>query len=118
MAMDCSLGIFGTKLDEEIAKSGLLCRCSCILAMVAAISTFLCLTSSDVTDADGFVVVTSAMCADLVLRATYMHTAVAVNHVMITNRHKSSGLMPSGDVSDSVILAFGSCRAMDDEFGC
>lgn len=71
--------------------------------------------STDVADADAVGVVSLAVCADQLYRATFVYRAVEVDDVVIANLGEATLTMPAVDVSDGEGLALRSGGAMDDD---
>ncbi len=97
------------EFHEEGTYGGFLFRCSGILGFLIIGGH-----ASDVTDADGVLVVVQTVSTDLFLWTSFVDAAVTVDDVVITDAFPASCFVPMVDILDSVVLAFGSCGAVDD----
>ena len=110
MSVDFGGREFGSQLFEEV-KQGLLLRFGA--------SVFRCLVvggkSADVADADAVGVVSLAVCAYQLYRATFVNSAVEVDDVVVADLGEATLTVPAVDVGDGEGLAFRSGGAMDDD---
>lgn len=69
-----------------------------------------------IADADAYGVVTCAVSTCLVLGATDMDGAIAIDDEVVANLAEASLTMPAVDVGNCVVTTFGCGTTMDDDF--
>ena len=101
---------FCSQLFEEVEHCLLLLGCASVLWCLVVGGK-----STDVADSNAVGVVSLAVCAYQLYRATFVDSAVEVDDVVVTDLGEATLTMPAVDVSDGERLAFGCGGAMDDD---
>ena len=114
MATDTAARVLLQELVHQLSHGSLLLGRSGVLAMVSAILAFGRFATTDVADADAVGVVALHMGTYLRFGAACMDATIAIDDVVVPYLAESPRAVPSVDVLDGEVLAFGSRGAMDD----
>lgn len=110
MSVDFGGREFRSQLFEQIEHGLLLLGCASVLGCFVVGGK-----STDVADAYAVGVVSLAVCANQLYRATFVDSAVEVDDVVVAYLGEATLTMPAVDVSDGEGIAFGCGGAMDDD---
>ena len=109
--MHSCMGIDELKLLHELAKCQLLLWRACVLGRFSVLGH-----TTDVADANTVGIMPQAMGASYVLGTSLVDAAVTIDDIVITDVGKLACQVPTTKVVHREVLAFGSCRAMNDNF--
>ena len=109
--MHSCMGINELKLLHELAKCLLLLWRSCVLGRFSVLGH-----TTNVTDANAVGIMPQAMGASYVLCTSLVDAAVTIDDIVITYVSKMACQVPTTNVFSCEIFAFGSGRAMNDNF--
>lgn len=99
------------KLLHELAKCLLLLWRACVLGRFSVLGH-----TTNVADTNAVGIMPQAMGASYVLGTSLVDAAVTIDDIVITYVGKMAGQVPAANVLHREVLAFGSCRAMNDNF--
>lgn len=111
MPMHSCMGINELKLLHELAKCLLLLWRACVLGRFSVLGH-----TTDVADANAVGIMPQAMGASYVLGTSLVDAAVTIDDIMITDVGKLACQVPTTNVLHREVLAFGSCRTVNDQF--
>ena len=111
MPMHSCMGINELKLLHELAKCLLLLWRACVLGRFSVLGH-----TTDIADANTVGIMPQAMGASDVLGTSLVDTAVTIDDIVITYVSKMACQVPTTNVVHREIFAFGSGRAMNDNF--
>ena len=109
--MHSCMGINELKLLHELAKCLLLLWRACVLGRFSILGH-----TANVADANAVGIMPQAMGASYVLSTPLVDAAVPIDDIVITNVSKMACQVPTTNVVHCEIFAFGSGRAMNDNF--
>ena len=109
--MHSCMGIDELKLLHELAKCLLLLWRACVLGRFPVLGH-----TTDVADANTVGIMPQAMGASYILGTPLVDAAVPIDDIVITYVSKMACQVPTTNVVHREIFAFGSCRAMNDNF--
>ena len=109
--MHSCMGINELKLLHELAKCLLLLWCACVLGRFPVLGH-----TTNIADANTIGIMSQAMGASDVLGTSLVDAAVTIDDIVIAYVGKLACKMPTTNVVHREVLAFGSGRAMNDDF--
>ena len=109
--MHSCIGIIKFQLVHQLPQSSLLLRSACVLGRFSVLGY-----TTDVADANAVGIMPQAMGASYVLGTSLVDAAVTIDDIVITDVGKLACQVPTMNVVHREIFAFGSGRAMNDNF--
>ena len=109
--MHSCMGINELKLLHELAKCLLLLWHACVLGRFSVLGH-----TTNIADANAVGIMPQAMGASYVLGTPLVDAAVPIDDIVITDVGKLACQVPTTNIVHREVLAFGSGRAMNDNF--